>query len=395
MVMKRIPARARCCSVLAGYLLIAAGCAPMLGIPWEVSLREAGHDRSDLLQQSRRWVASAGRVDARDRLSKQLPVQDEAGGFLEARIMATNADKSYVFPGSVATIPRAERSRIGIYFVLGFNQHKGRSGPIIHRTVEQMCALGYRARLIDVGSRRTAQEDAVLLANALRQDLPHVDKAVLLGFSRGSTDIVHFWLGPAHQLPASELAKIKIWANFAGVIRGSEVARWGAVGETPLAWVLRFVINLRELNLRMLPIDLASISYDRWAYPRGRFPESVKKNIQVINFVVIPDGPDGWAQFDPEFKILARNAAEEGCKQGRVMGPCDGLVESAASILPPRTGIKQWIVRVKGNHLILGGCYFNGRPVASKYHQGRAARLESGGQMMDDLLRALPKSLLR
>lgn len=308
--------------------------------------------------------------------------------------MVANADKSYVFPGSVATIPRAERSKIGVYFVLGFNQHKGRSGPIIRRTVEQVCALGYRARLIDVGSRRTAQEDALLIADVLRQDLPHVDKAVLLGFSRGSADIVHFWLGPAHQLPASELAKIKIWANFAGVIRGSEVARWGAVGETPLAWVLRFVINLRELNLRMLPIDLASISYDRWAHPGRRFPESVRKNILVINFVVIPDGSDGWAGLDPEFKFLARNAAEEAVQQGRVIGPCDGFVESAASILPPHTGIKQWIVRVKGNHLILGGNYCNGRLVAPKYHQGRAARLESGGQMMDDFLRALPKSLL-
>ncbi|MBT8036993.1 MAG: hypothetical protein KJO21_05565 [Verrucomicrobiae bacterium] len=244
-------------------------------------------------------------------------------------------------------------------------------------------------------SRKTAQEDSLLVAQTLRDELPRVDKAVLLGFSRGSADIVHFWHGPAHHIPPRELTKIKIWANFAGVMRGSEVARWGAVGKNPLAWVFRSYINWRERKPKMSPLDLASIGYDHWAYPGNGFPESVRKKIQVINFVIIPDGSDGWSVLDPHFNYIARHAAAEGQQWGRVMGPCDGLVESAASILPPRTGIKQWIVRVKGSHLMLGGRYLNGRPVASKYFQESDARLESGAQMMDDFLRAVPKSLLK
>ncbi|MBK1830880.1 hypothetical protein JIN77_09095 [Verrucomicrobiaceae bacterium R5-34] len=373
-----------CC----GWLL--ASCSPMDTVPGESKAQHPTAASHDLLAQSRQWVTAVGRPQARDQLSKALARQDQSDGQLERRLFKTNAEKDYIFPESLATMPRAERNKTGVYFVLGFNQDKGRSPPIIRRTVQHMNDLGFRAKFIDVASRQTADNDASVIAKALRQELPKVERAMLLGFSRGSTDLVHFWHGPAHDIPAEELRKIRLWANFAGVLRGSEVARWGALGHDPLAWGFRCFLNWREGAPRTSSADLASIGYDKWQYPGRGFPEAVRDDITVINFVSLPDGTDGWPEEDRHFKWLASTAA----RQGRVIGPCDGLVESAASILPPQTGIEQWIVRVHGSHSLLGGRYMNGKPVAARYHEGQKNRLQSGVTLLDDFVRAVPKSSL-
>jgi len=362
----------------------------MAAVPWESQLRQQANDPHDLLQKSRQWTVKHGRSESRDRLTKALTKQDQSNGFIERRLLKTNKEKNYIYPKSLATMPLAERKRTGVYFVLGFNQDKGRSPPIIRETVEHMQKQGFRARFIDVASRQTAQNDAKVIAKALAKELPKVDRAMLLGFSRGGTDLVHFWLGPAHDLPAKELSKIHLWANFAGVLRGSEVARWGAMGTDPLAWGFRAFLNWREAAPRTSAEDLASIGFDQWRYPSRGFPESVRKKITVVNFVSIPDGEDGWPVDDKHFKLLASTAAD----QERVIGPCDGLVETAAAILPPHTGIRQWIVRVKGSHSLLGGNYMNGNPVSPLYHQGQRNRLQSGCQLLDDFLRAVPKSVM-
>lgn len=366
-------------------------CSPLAVVPWDGRYKKTKEDSRDLLQQSRKWVAEYGRAKSRDRLTMALARQDDSKGFLERRLIKTNQEKDYVFPKSLATLPREERGKIGVYFVLGFNQDKGRSPPLIREAVRHMTAQGYQAKFIDVASRQTAQNDAKVIAETLAGELPKVDKAMLLGFSRGGTDLVHFWLGPANNLPVDELAKIKIWANFAGVLRGSEVARWGAAGNDPLAWGFRCFLNWREGAPRTTAEDLASIGYDPWFYPHRGFPIVMTKKLTVINFVSIPDGEDGWPVDDKHFKILATTAAN----QARVVGPCDGLVESAAAILPPRTGLEQWIVRVRGSHSLLGGKYLNGNEVAPCFHQGHQARLKSGNQLLDDFMRALPRSLMK
>lgn len=362
----------------------------MSALPWESKLQKSTNDPHDLLQKSRQWVVDHGRAESRDRLTKALTKQDQSNGNIERRLLKTNKEKSYIYPKSLATMPLAERNKTGVYFVLGFNQDRGRSPPIIREAVKHMKQQGFRARFIDVAPRQTAENDASAIARELARDLPNVDRAILLGFSRGGTDLVHFWLGPAHDLPARELTKIRLWANFAGVLRGSEVARWGATGHDPTAWGFRCFLNWREVAPRTSAEDLASIGFDPWAYATRGFPKLVRKKITVVNFVSIPDGADGWPVEDKHFKFLASAAA----RQERVIGPCDGLVESAAAVLPPHTGIRQWIVRVKGSHSLVGGRYMNDSPVSSLYHQGHKGRLQSGTQLLDDFLRAIPKSVM-
>ncbi|MGB1259559.1 MAG: hypothetical protein ACPG6P_05935 [Akkermansiaceae bacterium] len=346
--------------------------------------------KEDLLHQARYWVTTEGRAAARDRLAEAIEKQDSSGGGFEQRVITANGDKTKVFANSLATLSPDERKKIGVYFVLGYNQNRGKSPPIIMKTAEHVRQLGYRAKYIDMAPRQTAQQDAERIAQVLREDLPKVDRAILVGFSKGSTDLVHFWLDQAHQLPKAELKKIKLWVNFAGGLRGSAIARWGAVGNDPMAWGFRCFLNWREGEPSLKQDDLVSIGHDQWAKTGAKLPKGVRGQLTVINYVSLPDGKDGWATMDQHVNLLGRSAVKEFPH----IGPCDGLMETASSILPPNTGLRQWVVRVYGSHSLPGGKYPNGKYVASKYHQGGRARLQSGAQLMDDFLRAAPKSLV-
>jgi len=249
---------------------------------------------------------------------------------------------------------------------------------------------GFRAVVLEVPGRMTAEQDAAMVREFLAAELPQVERAILVGFSKGAADLVEFWLGQAHSLPPKQLRKIRLWVNFAGVLRGSEVARWLATDPGLRAALVRALVNQASGSPRARFDDLASIDTDPWlatprALPRHRAPD-----LLGINVVVLPEGPTGWSELDPLFELLGRQAA----MGSRPISPCDGLVESAASVLPPNAGLPQWVVRVRGSHALLDGRYPNGSQVAPGYSKKGEARLESGGELMDDFLRALPQSAI-
>jgi len=367
-------------------LMMMAGCAVPPPAP------EAGRveTRDDLVVEARRWVERDGRPAACKRLEEQIGKLDDSGGMFEKRVMRTNADKAFVFSDAVEHLPRAERGKTGIYFLLGFNQDRGRSPPIIGRAAERLRDRGFRSAVMPVLGRRTARQDAVMVREFLGRELPAVDRAILVGFSKGSGDLTEFWFGEADKLPPAQLRKIRVWMNFAGVLRGSQVARWLACEHGPKESLYRVFVNLKSGSPMSKFDDLASIANDPWADGQRHMPAGLAAKFLVVNVVVIPKDPEGWTQSDPLFERLGRAAASGP----RPIGPCDGLVESAASVLPRRTGLRQWIVRVNGSHALLDGTYLNGSPVAPAYFLGAERQLESGMEVMDDFLRALPKSAL-
>jgi hypothetical protein len=167
------------------------------------------------------------------------------------------------------------------------------------------------------------------------------------------------------------------------------VARWLACDHGPKETAYRAFVNLKSGRQLAEFDDLASISTDPWAAGRHRMPKDLASGFLVIDVVAIPDGPEGWPDSDPLFKRLGQAAGE-----ARLIGPCDGLVESASSVLPRQAGVRQWIVRVHGSHALLDGRYPNGSPVAPGYSRGERERMESGMEMMDDFLRALPRETI-
>lgn len=371
----------RVVAVWAAAALLAGCAAPR--VPEQTIANPPG----DLLIEARKWTEEDGRVAACERVDEELAKFDDSGGMFEKRLMRANGDKSFSYADSAARMSMRERKRTGLYFILGFNQDRGRAPPIIRRAAERLAERGFRARVLGVPGRKTADEDAVMVREFLETELPKVDRAMLIGFSKGSADLVEFWLDEAPKLPRAQLRKIRCWTNFAGVLRGSEVSRWLATSRGPKAALFRAYVNFKSGTPTAKFDDLASIGYDPWFVGDRRMPAGLAPGFLVINVVVVPEGPEGWAESDPVFEMLGR----AGASGRRTVGPCDGLVESASSILPERAGLRQWVVRINGSHATLDGVYRNDSPVTTGYGNNDEAQLESGLPLMDDFLRALPR----
>lgn len=365
--------------MIALACVMGAGCGPRSVCP------PMGVAR-DLPATGRDWVERYGRRQAVLRMDTALGRRDQSHGVFERRFGEACADKTKTWPGTVASLTRAERKMTGIYLVLGFQKNHGRSPPIIREAAAQLVARGFRARVIESPERQTADASARQIADTLAAELPHVRRAVLVGFSKGSADLADFWLGPARQLPSEQRRKISHWINCAGVLQGSQVARWLACQDGWEPAVLRSYIAVKTGGPFAGCDDLASIAGDPWHLPGNRLPPGTRDHLLCIDLAVLPDGEDGWPTTDRLFRLIGRGAAGSGVR----VGPCDGLVESAAAVLPADAGLREWIVRIQGSHALLDGKHRNGLPVAPAYTLGGRARLSSGTQLLDDMIRVIP-----
>lgn len=345
----------------------------------------------DLVAEARDWRREHGLAKARDRLDARLVAIDAKDGWFEKRIWVTNADKFHVYPDSMATLDPERRSEVGIFLMLGFRQTGRKSPAIVARVAEHLKEQGWRAALIAVPNRGTAAENAILIQRFVEAELPRVKRAVLVGFSKGGYDLLEWMKNHAGKLPEGERKKIRLAVNFAGTLRGSAVAAWGARGSEFAAGVFRSLLAVQSLDNADGCRDLHSISEDPWYGTRDWRPRKVLPRLRAIQYVVLPEGPDGHTRRNVVFGTIGRLAEKHFDHK---IGPQDGLAESAAQIYPENAGVPQWIVRVRGSHATLDGHYANGAPVSQGYAPGGEARLESGRELLDDFLRAVPRQTI-
>ena len=345
----------------------------------------------DLVAEAREWRKEHGLVEARERLDARLLEIDDGNGWFEKRIWKTNADKSFVYPDSMAMFDPARRSEVGIFLMLGFRQTGNRSPAIVARVAEHLKQQGWHAELIAVPNRGSATENAVLIQRFVEAELPKVKRAVMVGFSKGGYDLIEWMKNHGGDLPERERNKIRLVVNFAGALRGSSVAAWGANDTKFAGGAFRTLLALQAFDGADGCQDLASISGDPWYGAENWRPRSVLPKMRALQYVVLPEGPDGRTENDALFGAIGKLAEKHFDGQ---TGPLDGLVETAAQVYPKRVGVPQWIVRVRGSHATLDGRYANGAVVSRDYALGGEARLQSGRELMDDFLRAVPRQAL-
>jgi hypothetical protein len=182
------------------------------------------------------------------------------------------------------------------------------------------------------------------------------------------------------RLGDEEIGKIKVVVSLAGTIRRCVVAEWMV---QPKGLAARAVRSFLRSPLGKFPHleGVESLTRDPWErlVANGR---SIPGRFTWLSFAVFPDGDKG----QPNIGAL-RGRLLRLLRGSSPVGPYDGLTESAASLLPPGTGLEQWIVRVRGSHGLVRGTYLDGTPVA--HDRRRAAQ-----QIIDPLLRALPAAVL-
>ncbi len=370
------PAVCRVLAVLAGLSLAACQQAP-------VKLPE-----DDLVRQAREWRKKDGMKTARDRLLVSLEKMDAGGGAFEKRLLRANADKQFVFADSMAGLTLAQRQRTGIYFLCGFHTATDLSKRVAVNVVEALRAQGWHARLIDLKPHETVQQDALRVQVAMEKELPQVDRAMLAGFSKGGLDWMQWFSHEAAKLPARERAKVRLMVSFAGVLRGSMVADWLYRGWPPFAHTTRQYVRLFDQHGRKVIEDVRSVSQDPWMQDPAPSLREIAPDLRVISLVAVPDGPNGYPQAHLGFEVLSRLVAA----QWRWVGPLDGMTESASQVLPPGSGVEQHLVRVLGSHALLDGRYLNGAAVSSAFTKKHAEQSQGGKELLDDLLRSLPRA---
>lgn len=345
----------------------------------------------DLVRDARQWRQDEGLVEARDQLAEALMKLDADHGRLEQRMWATNADKTLVFPDSLATVSRARRSRTGVYLVLGYQTRSRRSEKVIRHAADYLIREGWNAHLVPVPDRGTCEQDALAIQTFLKQELPKVDRAILIGFSKGGGDWMHWFANHAEQLPATQRQKLRLLMTFAGALRGSSLARWLMDDSDPLARLLRngMVFGEGEETHDTSLKDLHSVAADPWiedAMPRFK---TVAPQLQSVSMVALGGSKNGGPSRDFRFATVGGIAL----RRQPWSGPTDGVVESAAEVLPSSAGVPQQIIRVYGAHGIIGGRYANGAEVTPGYRPGRGEYWRGSEPLMDELIRALPKKL--
>ncbi len=353
---------------------------------------EAG---SALLAEVRELTREQGLAAAKERLVAGLAARDDSKGVIERRVMRTTRDPGLVLPDSVAALPASRRARIAIAVVPGTKASnrggKDRTRECLRGAAETARAMGFSTSFVETEARGAVEENAALIAARLREAFDRSDAVVLVMLSKGAHDVIRYLREDGADLPAAQREKLVAVLSLAGTVQGSVVADWMAHSPRPLAATTRGWLRLsgQEAAVAMLE-SVARSPWEGDAASRiaRRFP-----NLTWISIAMVPDGEDGRIT-ERLWSPLVRRRVE---RTAPYYSPGDGLVESAASVLPDRVDLPEWIVTGFGSHSMPNGSYRDGGRIAPQTTKPGREKLrpESGGEIMSAYLRALPSSVLK
>jgi hypothetical protein len=315
----------------------------------------------DPLLAGRFFVEAHGTVRGRQLLMQLMRAQDQSGGVFEATLKERLTRESTAPIFSVAGLGPEAKSKIGIGFVNGFVANNSKVGLTLDQMSAALRQEGYQARNLAT----VTSDDTILNGYRIGMELEKMsqslDSIILIGLSKGAQEISHALLNPAF-VSDRTLKKIKVIISMAGVIRYSKAAEW-LIHRTD-----RIAPNIIQGYLHHTfspnyPPGLVSLAHDPWTH-RRRKPESFS-NILWISFAPLPPKFHGL----PYDKIGFRKIQKDIYNDVGPVGPIDGVIESAATVLPPNSGMTQWIVPLLASHYIFEGTFTDGTIVSESYRQ--------------------------
>jgi hypothetical protein len=166
------------------------------------------------------------------------------------------------------------------------------------------------------------------------------------------------------------------------------MAEWLTHSELKRLDVVRAVIARRPTQ----PMEgIESLARDPWAgVPRAQLGRDFP-NLKWISVSMLPAGNDGLVPGNGVMLELQQALI----RHAQVFSPSDGLVESAATILPPGTGIEQRIVRGHGPHALALGHFLNGEALAPENLSAKGVDPAAGAEILSSFMRSLGADLLQ
>jgi len=347
-------------------------------------MTEGFREKTDLLLESRKWVKKVGLRRTRDLMVRALGKLDDDKGFFEKRIHQVRKNSQLIFEDSIMNVNPKERAKIGLFFALGYTHHVGIPSKIVRQMVSRAKELGFYAKHFDTAPVGTTQSNAVILARELRQDIQKVDSFFLIGASKGGHEITHFYLNSLSQWSEEERSKLHGVLSMSGVLRSAYMGDWVATAPGVAMSLLRSISRIQTHENKNLD-GLGSTRIDAYeGYEFQKLPK-MHNNFVWVNFSMLPSGEDGHI---PDSAVLSKYS-RYAMNFLKDRGPSDGLVETAGTVLPPKTGIRQWVVRGWGSHLPTYGQFIDGTSVADIGSGSDEEVVASGSRTIEALLRAI------
>lgn len=349
---------------------------------------------SALLGEVRRITRDEGLVAAKERLIAGLAEQDGSRGELESRVMRTTRDPSLVYPDSLAALSASERSRIAFAIVPGTKAAKpnarDRTRECLRGAAEASRSMGFSTWFIETEARGTVESNARLVAAQMQQAFAASEHVVLVMLSKGSHDVIRYLREDGVDLPPAQRAKLAVILSLAGTLQGSVVADWMAHSTLPAPRMTR--AWLRHSGQKPAISMLDAVARSPWQGDAASAVSTAFPGTTWIAIAMVPDGEDGriterlWA---PGIRRSIERTAP-------YYSPVDGLVETAASVLPDAVTLEEWVVTGYGSHAIPNGVYRDGGSIAPLTSKPGREKLsaENGEEVMSAYLRALPQELL-
>lgn len=343
----------------------------------------------DLFQEAREWTRDYGLRVATRKLYEVFGQKDESKGLAELRLKKTTQEKDFVYSDSFANLPPSENKKIGVFFLLGIGGDKSKNAEQISLSADRVREMGFHAEVLKASGTLGSAHNAEMLRDQIKEKTERFEKIIFVAASKGVADFIHYFLNFSDDLTLQQRNRVKLMVSLSGVVRHSALAKWMVDSPSIKAKTFRGGIKIAQKG--KIIKGLRSLTKDQW---EGHAPDLISQQFPRmlwISMPMLPEGEDGYTHLDK----LANFARERLYLEAKDIGPSDGLVETAGSILPPGTGLTEWIIRVYGPHGLPLGKFDNGKSIAPDNKiSDMKAKPEAGPEILDAFFRALPSSIL-
>ena len=193
------------------------------------------------------------------------------------------------------------------------------SGAAFTYQRDWMRKLGYNVELIRTSEDGTIQENANLIAQAVRQESKPDAKLILVSTSKGGPETV---LALGKILRPAETAAVKGWISVGGLIRGTLLADWAT--EWPQSWFVRAIFSQQGIDSRSLPGLTASASGKRFDVI------AVPRHILIVEYIAAPLSGDIANDVKARYRLLRKYGPNDGLT---LLG--DELLAGGITIIEP------------------------------------------------------------
>ena len=333
-----------------------------------------------------------GRRLARDGMARFFELLDDSKGQLECHVKTATLNPNFVVPGSIKSIPETEKAKWGFQFILGFRHGTDRDQRLARQLQDYFARGGFSYSEVETHPYESSAFNRQQVRDQIRQNLEGIDHSVIFGFSKGAIDFIHAAIDTED--PNWDGEKIRYVLSVGGTLRPSYMAHWVSEETLPIPSLMREGVR-RSMNRRQRTLrGIRKLGSDSaWTQHNRSLLSERLPNVRWISALSLPEGEDGLLHED---KRLSKVQSMYPFWR-YLVGPADGVTESGGSVLPPGTGVEQWIIKAYASHLIITGNYppsiYDDRtvPVSSAYCKiGDEYYDDAGRDIIDVLLRVLP-----